>query len=96
MMRLHPVMCSFRIDGGYNARVKKEGEGNEARETSLEGHGNGKIHQGRNEWQRVEGNERELKSQQQRNEYVCWMKKKKKQIEATDKPLLVYIPFRKA
>jgi hypothetical protein len=43
-----------------------------------------------------EENERELKSQQQRNEYVCWMKKKKKQIEATDKPLLVYIPFRKA
>ena len=71
MMRLHPVMCSFRIDGGYNARVKKEGEGNEARETSLEGHGNEKIHQGRNEWQRVEGNERELKSQQQRNECVC-------------------------
>jgi hypothetical protein len=43
-----------------------------------------------------EENERELKSQQQRNEYVCWMKKKKKQIEATDKPLLVYIPFRKS
>jgi hypothetical protein len=39
-------MRSFGVDGGYNARVKKEGKGNEARETSLGRHGSEKVHQG--------------------------------------------------
>jgi hypothetical protein len=46
MMRLHAPMFSFAVDGGYDARVEKEGEGNEARETSLGRHGNERVHQG--------------------------------------------------
>jgi len=46
MMRLHPVIFRCGVDGGYNARVEKEGEGNEAHETSLGRHDNEKVHQG--------------------------------------------------
>ena len=46
MMRLHPPMISFGEDGGYDARVEKEGEGNEARETGLGRHGNENVRQG--------------------------------------------------